>query len=313
MEVPVYLFTGFLESGKTKFIQETLEEQDLADGANTLLLICEEGIEEFDPAAFKSENIFCELIENEEELTAQNLSALLKAHNASFVMVEYNGMWQLSRLYEALPEGWMIYQELMLCDSTTIDNYNKNMRSLVVDKLTSCDLCAFNRVDENTDCMALHKLVRGVSRSANIVYDKIDGSIEYDEIEDPLPFDINADIITIEDRDFAYWYRDIAEETDKYDGKTVHFKGVILKDKTVPRGSFFCGRHIMTCCADDIKYSPLVCDWQDSESLKSYDWVELTGKITVKKHKAYRSSGPVISVIALSPAEKPDPEVASFS
>lgn len=313
MEIPVYLFTGFLESGKTKFIQDTLAEQDLADGVNTLLLMCEEGIEEYDPAAFNSPNVFCETIENEDELTTETLSKLRQKHNASFVIVEYNGMWQLQKLYEALPEGWFVYQELMLCDATTIENYNKNMRSLVVDKLTSCDLCAFNRVDRNTDRMALHKLVRGVSRSADIVYDMVDGTIEYDEIEDPLPFDINADVVTIEDKDYAYWYRDIAEDTDKYDGKTVHFKGVVLKDKTVPKGSFFLGRHLMTCCADDIKYSPLVCDWSNSETLKSYDWVEITGKITVKKHKGYQSSGPVVTVLSLAPAEKADPEVASFN
>lgn len=313
MEIPVYLFTGFLEAGKTKFIQETISEQSFFEDGVTLLLICEEGVEEYIESDFESHNVFCEYIQRESDITPSLLSALLKKHSADFVMVEYNGMWQLRSLYDNLPNEWFIYQELMLCNSSTIMNYNKNMRSLVVDKLSSCDMVAFNRVDGNTDRMALHKLVRGVSRSANIVYDMTDGTVEYDDIEDPLPFDINAEIITIEDNDFAYWYRDIAEETDKYNGKKIHFKGVVLKDDTVPRGCFFCGRHVMTCCADDIKYSSVICEWQNSESLKSYDWVEITGEIAIKKHVVYACDGPVVSIISITPSHAPEKEVADFS
>ena len=46
-EIPVYLFVGFLESGKTKFIQETFEDPNFDSGDKTLLLVCEEGEEEY--------------------------------------------------------------------------------------------------------------------------------------------------------------------------------------------------------------------------------------------------------------------------
>lgn len=313
MDIPVYLFTGFLEAGKTRFIQETLAGQAMAPEGNTLLLVCEEGIEEYDPSAFCTPNVYFEQIENESDITAELLYALTKKHNASFVMLEYNGMWQLSSLYDNLPDNWFIHQELFICDSLTIENYNKNMRSLVVDKLQSCDLVAFNRVSAETDRMPLHKLVRGVSRNTNIVYDMTDGSIEYDTIEDPLPFDINADIIKIEDRDFAYWYRDMVEDMPKYDGKKVHFKGVVLKDESIPKGCFICGRHIMTCCADDIRYSGIACKWKSSETLKSYKWVEVTGKISIERHKVYAEPGPVIKITSVIPAAPPEEQVATFN
>lgn len=313
MEIPVYLFTGFLEAGKTKFIQETLSEQALVPGGNTLLLICEEGIEEYDPSEFASPNVYCELIENESDLSPELLSSLAVKHNAALVMIEYNGMWQLGSLFNNLPDDWFIYQELFICDSLTIENYNKNMRSLVVDKLTSCDLVAFNRVDPESDQMPLHKLARAVSRNVSIVYDMTDGSIVQDTIEDPLPFDINADIIRIEDRDFAYWYRDIAEDMSKYNGKKVHFKGIVLKDETIPKGSFICGRHIMTCCEDDIKYSGIACKWKESEKLQSYKWVEITGKISIERHKVYDSVGPVLKISSVIPAAPPEEQVASFN
>ncbi|MBQ8642774.1 MAG: TIGR03943 family protein [Clostridia bacterium] len=313
MEIPVYLFTGFLEAGKTTFIQETLAGQSLNADGNTLLLICEEGIEEYDPSAFSTPNVYCETIEDEEELTAEKLASLQKKHNATLVIIEYNGMWQLGSLYNNLPEEWYVYQELFICDSHTIENYNRNMRSLVVDKLSSCDLVSFNRMDADTDRMPLHKLARAVSRTVRIVYDMADGSIEYDTIEDPLPFDINADIIKIEDQDYAWWYRDLVEDMDKYNGKKVHFKGIVLKDETIPKGSFICGRHIMTCCADDIQYAALACKWKSSETLKSQKWVEITGKISVEKHKVYEAEGPVIKITAVIPAAPPEEQVASFN
>ena len=45
-QIPMYVFTGFLESGKTKFIQETLEDPRFNSGEKTLLLVLEEGEEE---------------------------------------------------------------------------------------------------------------------------------------------------------------------------------------------------------------------------------------------------------------------------
>ena len=313
MEIPVYLFTGFLEAGKTRFIQEVLAGQALNENGNTLLLICEEGIEEYDPAAFCSPNVFCEVIEDEEDLNPDNLAALREKHDASFVMIEYNGMWQMADLFDSLPEGWFVYQEMFLCDAGTIENYNRNMRSLVVDKLNSCDLVAFNRVKPEDDRMPLHKLVRGIRRTVRILYDLTDGNVEYDNIEDPLPFDINADIIRIEDRDFAYWYRDIAEETEKYEGKKVRFKGMVVKDESIPKGSFICGRHIMTCCADDIKYGGIACKWRNSETLKTYKWVEVTGRINIEPHKVYEAPGPVLKITSVIPAAAPEEQVASFS
>lgn len=313
MELPVYLFTGFLEAGKTRFIQESLAGESFNAPGNTVIIVCEEGVEELDPSEFNTPNVYIEYIEEESELSPALLSSIAKKHDAVFVMIEYNGMWQLSSLYDSLPEGWLVYQELFICDSTTAENYNKNMRSLMVDKLSSCDMAAFNRVDGSTDRMALHKLVRGVSRGAKIVYDKTDGTIEYDTIEDPLPFDINADVIKINDEDYGIWYRDLVEEMEKYDGKKVRFKGMVAKDPSIPKGSFACGRHVMTCCADDIKYSALACKWKDSDRFKTYDWVEVTGRISIEPHKMYVEAGPVIKVTSVVPAAPPKEQVVTFN
>lgn len=170
----------------------------------------------------------------------------------------------------------------------------------------------FNRYNDSIDKMSLHKIVRGISRSAQIAYEYTDGSVAYDDIEDPLPFDINAQTIKIEDRDFAIWYRDLAEDMKKYNGKEVKFKALVASGGRMPKGCFAAGRHIMTCCADDISYSGLICDWEKSDTLKSNTWIMLTAKIEIKKHKAYGKAGPVLIPIDISVTTPPEPEVATF-
>ncbi|MDD6269355.1 MAG: GTPase [Oscillospiraceae bacterium] len=312
VDVPVYLFTGFLESGKTKFIQGTFEDKRFNGGERTLLLICEEGEEEYDLSLFPYKNVYIRTIEDPSELTPDNLSALLEETGAERVVVEYNGMWQLQNIFGNLPENWAVYQEMMFVDSTTFLNYNANMRSLVVDKLNTCDLVAFNRFSKDYDKMEFHKIVRGISRRADIAYEYANGQVEYDDIEDPLPFDINADTIVIEDTDYALWYRDIMEEPQKYNGKIMKFRGLVAMDSKFPSGMFAVGRHVMTCCVDDISYCCIVAEWKNSASLQSRQWVNVTGTIEVKKHKLYRGKGPVLKVSEVVLTSAPEQEVATF-
>ena len=311
MKIPVYVFTGFLEAGKTKSARETLADERFNSGENTLLLLCEEGEEEYD-IEFPDTNVTIVTVDEETQLTSKFLSEQGKACKADRVVVEYNGMWKLDSLYNALPKNWMVYQELMFADSRTFVNFNANMRPLVVDKLQGCELVVFNRVDETTDKMALHKIVRGVSRRASISYELTDGTLEYDEIEDPLPFDINAPVIQIEDKDFAWFYRDFTEEMDKYIGKKIRFKAIVAKDHKMPEGTVVAGRHIMTCCADDIAYRGVVCNYKAMFSLQTRDWVVVEGELRHEYNALYKGKGPVLYVAQIAKSDPPAQPVATF-
>ncbi len=312
MDIPVYLFTGFLESGKTKFIQETLEDERFNAGEKTLLLLCEEGIEEYESLKFSGHNVYIETVDSADDLTTSYLDGLIKQTKSVRVIIEYNGMWTLDKLFNAMPQKWIIYQQMMFADSKTFPSYNANMRSLVYDKLKSAELVIFNRVTDATDKMELHKIVRGISRQNAIIYEYTDGSTEQDTIEDPLPFDINADIINIEDRDYALLYRDMMEELNKYGGKVVKFKGIAAKDKKLDNDTFIIGRHVMTCCADDIQYAGLVAICNSFCNLKTGDWVNVTAKISLEKHKIYRGVGPVLRVKEYSLTSAPEEKVVTF-
>ena len=203
---------------------------------------------------------------------------------------------------------------MLFADANTFESYNANMRSLVGDKLKSCEMCIFNRAKNGFDKLALHKIVRSVSRKADIAYEYTDGSVEYDDIEDPLPFDKNADVIEITDDDFGLWYRDFAENTGDYIGKTVKVRVLVAKNKQLnAKTELVIGRQIMTCCEEDIAYKGLLCRTDRAFEFSQGDWVELTAKISMEKHRVYKSKqGPVLTASAISKSTAPENPVATF-
>ena len=311
-EMPVYLFTGFLESGKTKFIQETLEDKRFCNKDKTLLLVCEEGEEEYAPEQFATDTVVIRVLEGQEQLTTENLTKWAQETKADRVVIEYNGMWLLDALYAAMPEGWVVYQEFMFADAGTFLSYNGNMRQLVYDKLKSCELVVFNRFKPDMDKMEFHKVVRAASRRADIAYESTDGKVVYDDIEDPLPFDLNAPVIEIGDADFAEWYRDLGETPANYEGKTVRFKCRALKRSKMPANTFIVGRHVMTCCVEDIQFAALVCQWDKADTVQDDSWMILTAKLNFKFNKAYGRKGPVLSYVSHELCEAPEQPVATF-
>lgn len=315
MEIPVYLFTGFLESGKTTFIQDALEGDDFNAGERTLFLLCEEGEEEYHPSRFFGTNVFFETIENEEDITEELLTKLQKKHKVERVIVEYNGMWGLDSLYQAMPEEWLTYQEMMFADATTFISYNDNMRQLVFDKLKSAEIVVFNRcVRGGFDKMAFHKIVRVANRKGQILYEYGPDDVEMDDIKDPLPFDIDAPVVTIKDNDYAEWYRDINEDQNKYDGKVIKVKGRAVTGGEIPEDKFVFGRHVMTCCVQDIQFAGLVCKWtKEAAKLENGQWVTVEARIKVEKDPVYEDTlGPVLYCTKVKTVEPAEPEVATF-
>lgn len=312
-EVPVYLFLGFLDAGKTKFIQETFEDERFDSGEKTLLLVCEEGEEEYAPSRFAVKKHAVSVVD-EKGLTLQNLKRLARESGAERVVIEWNGMLTLDKLFDAMPDGWLIAQVMAFFDATTFLSYNTNMRQLVYDKIQYADMVVFNRFRPEMSKEEFHKIVRAVSRRLDIVYEYMGGRAEYDDIEDALPFDINAPVIEIEDRDFAYFYRDLHEESAKYDGKTVRFKGFVVEDRKMKAGTIGVGRYIMTCCAADIAYNGLICVGDPSMPFKLQDWVIVTARIDLEYHPLYGEQGPVLKIFTIercSPLSQEE-EVATF-
>lgn len=311
-DIPMYVFTGFLESGKTKFIQQTLEDTRFNAGERTLLLMFEEGEEEYDLSTFPHKEVYIESL-SYDEIDPDMLTALQQKYQAERVVVELNGMHMASDFYVKTPDHWKIAQEIMFADANTFLSYNANMRQLVVDKLAGAQMIVFNRMEPGTDVTPFHKIARAVNRRIDILYEFSDGSSHFDDIQDPLPFDINAPVIEIADEDYALFYRDITEEPKKYNGKTVQFKGQVARLRRDKDGIFAPGRFVMTCCEADITFMGLPCRFVGASGLTPRSWVKVTATVSVRHHAAYHGgAGPVLTAVSVSPAEAPEQAVATF-
>ena len=312
-QIPVYAFTGFLDSGKTKFIQETLEDPRFNAGERTLLLVFEEGEEEYDFSTYPHQNVYLEVLD-QQTVTEKELRQLAKKHRAQRVVAELNGMQLVGDLYSRFPDEWAVAQEVMFADATTIMAYNANMRNLVMDKLVGGQMVVFNRLEPGADTTQLHKLVRAANRRMDILYDYTDGSTAFDDVEDPLPFDINAPVIEVKDEDYALWYRDVTEEPQKYDGKTVRFKAQVAMLRRDRDNMFAPGRFVMTCCVEDIEFCGIPCRYDRPKELESRSWVTVTAKINAEKHRLYKGElGPVLTAIEVVKGAQPaEPDVCTF-
>ena len=267
----------------------------------------------YDFSTYPHQNVYLKVLD-QETVTTKQLKELAKECKAQRIVAELNGMQLVGDLYSRFPEEWVVAQEVMFADSTTIMAYNANMRNLVMDKLVGGQMVVFNRLAPGADTMPLHKLVRAANRRMDILYDYTDGTTQFDEIEDPLPFDVGAPVIEIKDEDYALWYRDVTEEPQKYDGKIVQFKAQVAKLRREKDTMFAPGRFVMTCCIDDIQFCGVPCHYPDSKKLESRSWIMVKASIRAEKHALYKGElGPVLTAMELTTDAAPAvEEVATF-
>lgn len=308
-EIPIYLFTGFLESGKTQFIIETLKEGQFKDGNKTLYIICEEGVEEI-PKATLDDNMFVPVtIENEEDICFDTFMKLDLDHDPDRVMIEYNGTWEPDKVLEAFPENWLLAEGICTIDASTYQDYLANMKQMMTRQFTYADLVIFNRCDEAQDLPMFKRTVRALNRRSQVVFEMKDGTIN-NNIKEELPYDINADVIKVEDDDYGIWYIDVFDNLNNYKGKTVKFKGVVYKPKRSQDDVFVPGRFAMTCCAADIQFVGFPCKWKDAKRLKEKTPVYVTAH--VGETRTNEGVAPVLYADAVEITDPPEEEVVYF-
>lgn len=311
--IPVYVFTGFLEGGKTQFIKDILSDPDFTEDERTVLLLCEEGIEEYSEEELKRFQSVLAPIESADRLTPNILKRIEQKYEPDRIMIEYNGLWKLEDLFAALPARWEIYQIVTLVNAATFELYTNNLGPMMFEHITSADLVVFNRCTDELKEMLYKRNIRAMNPRATIYLDDVDGGSEDYNRNMPLPFDIEADVIELSDTDYGLWYIDATAEPHKYAGKTVSFLAQSYVGRDVPAGSFVPGRFGMVCCADDVTFLGFICRYDGAKDLHQRDWVRVTASITVEALPQYRGEGPVLHAIEVVPAEPPAEDIVYFN
>lgn len=318
-EKPVYIVNGFLEAGKTLFIRTTLEDPEFVNRDRVLLVIGEEGEEEYDEAAFAKRNIFVKYVDDFSDLTAQFYAELEKEYRPDKIIFELNGIWKTEEFLDTqMPKDWIVVQMITIVNAETFTNYINNMRSMIMEHLKYSDTVIFNRCTKETDRVAIRRTIKPLNRKAQIIYEADEGVELGEEEDDPLPFDINADQIVIEDDDFGLFYLDALDNPGHYDGKTICFKAQYYHDDNMKNGVILPGRFAMQCCANDISFigflARLPFSMKDSvASLHNKDWIYVKGNVKIELKREYRGKGPVIYITSLEPAQKAEEDIVYFT
>ena len=288
MDIPVYLIAGFLDSGKTGFINGILRD-GFAEEDRTLLICCEEGELEYDPRVLG--NVFTYTVDEQSQLTPELFKKLEKQYRPKQVIIEYNGMWMIEPLYrDGLPANWILYQIMCLVDARSFEMYVKNMGQLMMEKISN---------------------LRMVNRRADIYLENEDGTSEEYVTPEMSPFDLSDGHLDVPDDDYGVWYVDMMDNPDRYDGVTVRYKAVMCHSKKF-KGVHCPGRFAMVCCENDMQFLALVAKGEGLEKFKNRQWVEITATVKKESNDAYQGEGPVLYVTAIAPCEKPKEEVVSF-
>lgn len=306
--MPLFLINGFLEAGKTQFLQFTMEQDYFQTEGKTLLIVCEEGDTEYDEELLKRTRTALVYIDSLAELTPARLEELELLYNPERVLMEWNGMWNQDDL--RLPPDWTIYQQVTIIDGSTFDLYLKNMKPLLGAMVRNSELIICNRCDGLEDLEGYRRTLKAMNNRCEIVFEDEEGEIE-EVSEADLPYDMTAEVIEIAPKDYGIWYIDTMDKPDRYRGKVVEFTAMVLKSPNFPKNYFVPGRMAMTCCEADMTFLGYICKAREARKLETKEWVRVRARIEYEEWPDYQGTGPVLYADSVESAE-PIKEIVQF-
>ena len=294
-QLPVFVINGFLEAGKTQFMKFTMQQEYFKTEGNTLLIVCEEGDEEYDEKLLSSTHTTIKYIEDIKDFTIQNMERFTKEVNPERILIEWNGLWEQDKL--EIPDIWFINQMITIYDTSTLDLYikNKDLKAYMGKMLINSELVICNRADNiDEDILSTYHLqIKAMAPNAEIIFEGEEGEITGD-FSINLPYNLDDKKLIIKPEDYGVFYIDIMDRTEKYDTKEVEFTAQVVRPEGRGDDVLITGRRAMTCCEADIRFLGFVCKYRGAKNFKNKDWVKIKGKIKVEVNKQYRAKGPVI-------------------
>ena len=313
MPAPVYLFTGFLDSGKTSLIKETLNDADFMHGINRTLILClEQGEVEYTNEFLDAHSCFIEFLNSSTQLTPEKMRELDTIYHPNQVFIEYNGSEIVSdTLTGGMPDFWPLVEILTTVDATSFASYISNMRSMMYEQMRYSDVIICNRCTKDTSSTLLRGNIKAINKRAQIVYEGKFG--EPVTLKDgALPFDLNADVIDVKDDDYGLWYMDALEHPDHYNNKKVILRGMYAENIPGYHQTFILGRRAMVCCTADTSLCGVTVTGVKLEEMKLGMWVQVEGTL---KTVAQKPSGKTVILYAekIWHYKKPEDEFVYFS
>lgn len=292
----VYMIYGFLESGKTQFINFTLNQDYFYSDDTTLLIVCEEGEEEYDIEALKEKNVVVEVLDDFTDFNLTTLKELDKQYKPERILIEYNGTWSCKEII--LPSNWEMQQQLITADGTTFETYFANMRVLFTDMIRNSELLIMNRCDglETQKLTGFKRSIKSINPAIEVVFEDAEGEIDLPVEDEDLPFDLTAPLVEIKPDQFGIWFVDMWDNPGRYAGKKFHVKAMAMREPGMAKNAFVAGRPAMNCCAEDLVFMGVFCKYDGASNLVNKQWIDIVFTIVDEFNEEYDGNGPVLYI-----------------
>lgn len=309
--IKTYFINGFLDSGKTTFIKELLGQNYFKTKEKTLLILCEDGEEEYELDMLEEDNIFIKKIGAEKFFSADNITRIEREIHPTRVIVEYNGMWKRNDL--VFPWYWDKPIEIAVFNAEIFEVYEKNMKFQIANQIRYADMAIFNRCDSVIDKLSIFKRqIKAVTPEIKVVFNGEKRELDIRSDED-LPYDIKSNEISLTDDTYAVFYLDVMENVKKYLGKMVNLTGKIMRMSEEYPEMWIIGRFALTCCSEDLSLFGFICESVCAESdAKVGDWVNIRAYIDKDYAKKLNISYPVLNIVSCEKCQVPEREIVNI-
>ncbi|MBQ6126924.1 MAG: hypothetical protein IJI77_07915, partial [Erysipelotrichaceae bacterium] len=126
---PVYVFSGFLDSGKTQAIKETLYNPRFNEGEPSLIICFEQGDVIYDEKFLKETKSQIIYMDSIKDLTIEKQKEIVRHYLVEWIFLELNGMADDNILYATgFIRHWERAQTLTTIDASRFNLYMTNMR-----------------------------------------------------------------------------------------------------------------------------------------------------------------------------------------
>ena len=293
--LPIFVINGFLEAGKTQFMKFTMQQEYFQTEGNTLLIVCEEGEEEYDKGLLESTHTTVKYIDDISDFTKEKMVEFTKEVDPERILIEWNGLWEQDKIQ--IPDIWYVNQMITIYDTSKLDLYikNKDLKAYMGKMLKDSELVICNRADDIDEeiLSTYHLQIKAMAPNAEIIFEGEEGEITGD-FSINLPYNLDDSKLVIKPEEYGIFYVDAMDRTEKYDGKEVEFVAQVVRPDGIGDDILIPGRRAMTCCEADIQFLGFVCHYKGAKNFKNKDWVKVKGKIKYEMSPQYRAKGPVI-------------------
>jgi uncharacterized membrane protein YcgQ (UPF0703/DUF1980 family) len=253
---PVYVFSGFLDSGKTQAIKGTLNNPRFNEGEASLIICLEQGDVVYDDKFLEMTNSKVVYLDSVNDLTIEKQKELDEQYKPERVFIELNGMEDDNILYNNGFIGeWELAQTLTTIDASKFAMYLANMRQFLYNHVINAEVVILNRSDD-VDKRYLRNNLKSINQYIEVIYEDKNGNVT-NKIEDEL-FDTSKPL-EISDIDYGLWFMDSVDNPEKYDKVELSIKAKYVAKIKEYDNILIMGRKAMVCCANDITDIALPC------------------------------------------------------